>query len=42
MKISSMIMVKAPSYVGLVARKPVLGVFDKARLKSVCSTTETS
>ena len=27
---------------GLVATKPVFGVADKARLKPVCSTTETS
>ena len=27
---------------GLAARKPVFGVFDKARLKPACSATETS
>ena len=28
--------------VGLVARKPVLGIFDKASFKPVSSATETS
>ena len=29
-------------YLGLVARKPVFGVRDQARLKPSCSATETS
>ena len=29
-------------YIGLAARKPVVGVSNKARLKPVSSTTETS
>ena len=33
---------KSLSYMGLVARKPVFGISDKARLKPVTSATETS
>ena len=36
------IMIKNHSYMGLVARKPVLGVSDKVRLKPVYTATETS
>ena len=31
-----------PIQMSLVMRKPVFGVFDQVRLKSVCSATETS